>query len=66
VDIIQIAWDTLNAIQRPHEAQEEGRPKCGCFSLRRVNKIPMEGDTQTKFRKGKPIQRLPHLGNHPI
>jgi hypothetical protein len=32
-------------------------------------KIPMEGDTETKFgaeTKGWTIQRLPHLGIHPI
>jgi hypothetical protein len=37
--------------------------------LRRRNKIPMEGFTETKCRaetKGKTIQRLPHLGIHPI
>jgi hypothetical protein len=33
------------------------------------NKIPMEGVTETKFRvemEGRIIQRLPHLGIHPI
>ena len=37
--------------------------------LRRGNKIPMEGVTETKFRaetEGMTIQRLPHLGIHPI
>jgi hypothetical protein len=37
--------------------------------LRMGNKIPMEGVTETKFRakmEGKTIQRLPHLGIHPI
>ena len=37
--------------------------------LRRGNKIPMEGVTDTNFRaepEGKTIQRLPHLGIHPI
>jgi hypothetical protein len=37
------------------------------FLLRMGNKIPMEG--VTKFRaktEGRPIQRLPHLENHPI
>jgi hypothetical protein len=37
--------------------------------LRRGNKIPMEGATETKFRaetEGMTIQRLPHLGIHPI
>ena len=37
--------------------------------LRRGNKIPMEGVTETKCgaeTEGKAIQRLPHLGIHPI
>jgi hypothetical protein len=39
------------------------------FLLRIGNKIPMEGVTETKFEakmKGLTIQRLPHLGIHPI
>ena len=39
------------------------------FFLRMGNKVPMEGDTETKFgakMEGKTIQRLPHLGIHPI
>jgi hypothetical protein len=37
--------------------------------LRRGNKIPMEGVTETKFRaetESMTIQKLPHLGSHPI
>jgi hypothetical protein len=37
--------------------------------LRRGNKIPMEGVTETKFRaetEGRTIQRLPHPRIHPI
>ena len=37
--------------------------------LRRGNKIPMEGVTETKFgveTEGKAIQVLPHLEIHPI
>jgi hypothetical protein len=37
--------------------------------LDKWNKIPMEGVTETKFRAetgGMTIQRLPHLGIHPI
>jgi hypothetical protein len=37
--------------------------------LRRGNKIPMEGVTETKCEaktEGMTIQRLPHLGIHPI
>jgi hypothetical protein len=39
------------------------------FLLRIGNKIPMEGDTETKFRakaKEWTIQRLTHLGIHPM
>ena len=39
------------------------------FLLRRGNEIPMEGVTETKFgaeTEGKAIQRLSHLGIHPI
>ena len=37
--------------------------------LRRGNKIPMEGVTETKFgdeTEGMTIQKMPHLGIHPI
>jgi len=37
--------------------------------LRKGNKIPMGGDTEIKCgaeTEGKTIQRLPHLGIHPI
>ena len=39
------------------------------FLLRRGNKIPMEGVTETKFgadTEGMTIQRLPYLGIYPI
>jgi hypothetical protein len=39
------------------------------FLLRMRNKIHMEGITETKFgaeTEGRTIQRLPHLGIHPI
>jgi hypothetical protein len=39
------------------------------FLLRMGNKIPMEEVTETKFgakMEGMTIQRLPHLGIHPI
>ena len=39
------------------------------FLLRMGNKISIEGVTETKFRaemEGRTIQRLPHLGTHPI
>jgi hypothetical protein len=37
--------------------------------LRRGNKLPIEGVTETKFRpdtEDMTIQKLPHLGIHPI
>ena len=39
------------------------------FLLKMGNKIHMEGDTEVKFGaepEGTTIQRLPHLGIHPI
>jgi hypothetical protein len=64
------AQNTQNTTHRPHEAQKEGWPKCGYFGLlRRGNKIIMGGNTETKGgadTEGKAIQRLPHLGIHPI
>jgi hypothetical protein len=39
------------------------------FLLRMGNKIPTEGVTETMFgaeMEGRTIQRLPHLGIHPI
>ena len=39
------------------------------FLLKIKNKVPMEGVTETKFgakTKGWTLQRLPHLGIHPI
>jgi hypothetical protein len=41
----------------------------GLSLLRMGNKIPMEGVAETKFgaeTEGRSIQRLPHLGIHPI
>jgi len=57
-------------IHRTYEGQEEGRPNVYASVLfRRGNKILTEGNTGTKSgaeTKGKAIQRLPHLGIHPI
>jgi hypothetical protein len=39
------------------------------FLLRMENKIPLEGVTETNVgaeMEGKTIQKLPHLGIHPI
>jgi hypothetical protein len=74
------SWYTQDTIHRPHEAQEEGRPKCECFKvwmlesvdvvlLRKGNKIHTGGNMETKRgaeSERKTIQRLPHLGIHPI
>jgi hypothetical protein len=49
--------------------KEEDQSVDTLFLLRRGNKIPMEGVTETKCRaetEGMTIQRLPHLGIHPI
>jgi hypothetical protein len=66
VDIIPKAWNTQDTIHRPHEAQE-GRPSVDVsVLLRRWNKIPTGGDTETNCgaeTEEKAIQRLPYMGN---
>jgi hypothetical protein len=63
----KVTWNTQDTIHKTHETQEEGRPKCGYFNpLRKGNKTPMEGVTETTCgaeTEGMTIQRLPHLGN---
>jgi hypothetical protein len=64
------APNNQDTIHRPHEAQEEGRPKFGCFcSSYKENKILTGANMELKYSaetEGKGIQRLPHLGIHPI
>jgi hypothetical protein len=69
VDISPKAPNIQDTIHRPHEAQEEGRPKCGCFCPLKENKIFTGANIEIKCRaetKGKAIQRLSHLGILPI
>jgi hypothetical protein len=49
--------------------KKEDQSMDASFLLRMGNKIAMEGVTETKFGaepEGMTIQRLPHLGIHPI
>jgi hypothetical protein len=68
VDIIPEAQNMQDTIHKPYEIHEEGRPSVDTsVLLRRGNKIPMEGVTETNFRtetEGMTIQKLPHLGIH--
>jgi hypothetical protein len=68
--LTDIYRNTQDTIHRPYEAQEEGRPKCGCFSaLYKGNKIFTGGNMETKCgaeTEGKATQRLSHLGTDPI
>jgi hypothetical protein len=70
VDSRPEAQNTQDTIHKPHETQEEGRPKClYSIYLIRVNKIPMEGVIETNCgaeSEGMTIQRLLHLGIHLI
>ena len=70
MDISQVVQNTQDTIHRSYEAQEEGRPKCGYFDPSLKGKQnTMGGDTERKCAaktEGKAIQRLPHLGIHPI
>jgi hypothetical protein len=70
VNISPKAPNTQDRILRPHEVQEEGKPKYGYFgpSLKE-NKILTKANMQMKCRaqtEGKAIQRLSLLGIHPI
>jgi hypothetical protein len=71
VDISPEAQTTQDTVCKTNETQEEGRPKSVDTSvlLRRGNKIPVEGVTETKCEaetEGMTIQRLPYLGIYPI
>jgi hypothetical protein len=49
--------------------KKEDQSEDTSFFLRTGNQIPMEGVTETKVgaeMEGRTIQRLPHLGIHPI
>ena len=62
--------NTQDTICKTQENQEQGRPTCGYFIPPQNRKQNTHGRvTETKFRakmKGWTIQRLPHLGIHPI
>ena len=54
MDIKQRTWNTHDTTHGSHEAQEEGRPKSGCFILlRRGNKIikRSRGERDVRGRK---------------
>jgi hypothetical protein len=67
VDISPEVQNNQDTIHRTKEAQEEGRPSMDTsVFLRRGNKMPMGGDTETKCgaeTEGKAIQRLPPPGD---
>jgi hypothetical protein len=69
MDISPKAQNTPDIIQRSHKAHKKEDQSVGSLVLvRRGNKI-VKGNTETKCgteAEGKAIQRLPHLGNHPI
>jgi hypothetical protein len=62
--------NTQDTICKRQENQEEGRPMVDTsLLLRKENKIPMKGVTETNFgakMKGWTIQRLPHPRIYPI
>ena len=70
MDISPEAQNTWDTIHKPHEIQEERRPKCGYFNPSlKGDKIPIEGVTETKCgteTEGMTIQRLHHMGIHSI
>ena len=60
MNISSEVWNTQDTIHKQHEAQEEGRLKYVYFCpSKRGIKIPMGGNTETKFgaeTEGKAIQ----------
>jgi hypothetical protein len=61
VDTSLEAWNAQDAIHKPHETQEAGRPKCGYFDLlRRRNKTPMEGVETEEMMIQRPPGDLSH------
>jgi hypothetical protein len=70
VDIILEAQNTQDTICKTHETQEEEDQSVDTsILLRWGSKIPMEGITEIKCgaeTERMTIQRLPHLGMHPI
>jgi hypothetical protein len=68
VDINPEAWNTQNVIHKPPRNRKTKVWILQSF-LEVGDKIPMNGVTETKCgseTEGMPIQRLPHLGIHPI
>ena len=48
MDISPEAWNIQDTIHKPHEKKEEDQSVDTSILLRRGNKTPMEGVTQTK------------------
>jgi hypothetical protein len=48
VDFSPKALNTQDTIHKPHEAQEEGRPKCGHTYLKMGDRILTGGNTKIK------------------
>jgi hypothetical protein len=60
---------TKNALKKKKKKKKEDQCVDNLFLLRRWNIITVEGVTETNFRaetEGMTIQKLPHLGIHPI
>jgi hypothetical protein len=70
VDISPEAQNTLDTIHKPMKLKKkEDQSMDTSIRFRKGNKIPMEGLTETNCgaeTEGMSIQRLPHLGIHPI
>jgi len=70
VDISPKAQNTQDMIHRPHEAQEEGKPKCGCFnpSQKREQKYSQEEirrqSVEQKLRESYPETAPPGDPSH--
>ena len=69
MDISLEARSTKDLIHDHMKLRKEDQSANTLVLLRRGNRIPMGGNTESKCRtetEGKAIQRLSHLGIHPI
>ena len=57
--LAQKAWNTQDTTHRPHEAQEEERPKCGYFDpYWKVNQNTHGSQPTNRLSIGSPMEQL--------
>ena len=59
MDISPKAWNTQDTTQRPHEGQEEGRPKCGYLDpYWKVNQNNNGSQPTNRMNIGSSVEQL--------